>query len=136
MPRSAEIALLLLVSLGAGVLACGDARGRCVRMISTLIAGQWVGHFALSTTLDHHGGPLQLPGLPMTFAHIVAAFVCAALIFVAERLYLVASSVIRSILGRPSSPVRRTSRWIAAAAVARGARLRGVRCPRAPPLFV
>ncbi|MFC9662602.1 hypothetical protein ACFVJ5_20395 [Nocardia sp. NPDC127606] len=142
-PRSSEIALLLLVSLTAGMFAHGAGpRGHSSRFTNAatmrtgaaLIGGQWAGHFALSATLDHHG-LLHLPSLPMIAAHLVAAGACAALILVAERLYLVASSVLRAVLGRPSAVVHRTVRWFAAPTVARGARPKGARCPRAPPLF-
>ncbi|MFE1594546.1 hypothetical protein [Nocardia sp. NPDC058705] len=176
-PRSAEIALLLLVSLTAGIFAdgrssncagrqrysplfrraaardtdsaetvwsragrCGDVRwsgpsASIVRTASALLGGQWAGHFALSATLDHHGSPLHLPSVTMTAAHCIAAFVCAALILGAERLYLVVSSVIRAVLSNPSARVRRGARWVATVAVVRGARPKGARCPRAPPLF-
>ncbi|MFF5031182.1 hypothetical protein [Nocardia salmonicida] len=145
-PKSAEIALLLLVSLTAGMFAAGAAAERAglrthsyrrpatLRTAAALLGGQWAGHFALSATLDHHG-LLHLPSLPMIAAHLVAAGACAALILVAERLYLVASSVIRAVLSGPAALAHRTVRWFAAVAVARGARPRGVRCPRAPPLF-
>ncbi|MFD6392682.1 hypothetical protein [Nocardia sp. NPDC060259] len=199
-PRSAEIALLLVVSLAAGAFATGHSteraaarpgfrsgrqvvpgaeyarrgysdrtvaqpgsllrqipaptdpqRGRvtravrtfaavpAVRAASALIGGQWAGHFALTGTLDHHGRAfdlLHLPSAPMITAHFVAAFVCAALILVAERLYLVASSVIRAVLTAPSLPIQqRAVRWSAAVSTARGDRPEGVRRPRAPPLF-
>ncbi|MGY0502492.1 hypothetical protein ACWZHB_28720 [Nocardia sp. FBN12] len=155
-PRSAEIALLLLVSLAAGVIGGsakpaagrrlpGDprdgalARGSApsaARTASALLAGQWAGHFALSTSLDHHGGLLHLPSWPMIAAHLGAAFACAALISVAERLYLVASSVLRAVLGSPTPVIApRAVRWSATATFARTARPKGARCPRAPPLF-
>ncbi|MEU4648468.1 hypothetical protein [Nocardia fluminea] len=145
-PRSAEIALLLLVSLAAGMFAHGALpRGpshrfanahlpAAMRAAVALIGGQWAGHFALSATLDHHG-LLHVPGWPMIAAHLVAACVCAALVLVAERLYLVASSVVRAVLGRPSAVVHRAVRWFTTLAVARGARPKGARCPRAPPVF-
>lgn len=148
-PRSAEIALLLLVSLAAGMFAYGSTTKHAgdsasairtgsfptLRTASALLAGQWAGHFALSATLDHHGGLLHLPSAPMIAAHLVAASACAALILVAERLYLVASSVVRAVLSSPAAAVHRTVRWFATVAVARGARPRSARCPRAPPLF-
>ncbi|WP_446223757.1 hypothetical protein ACTWPB_00305 [Nocardia sp. IBHARD005] len=145
-PRSAEIALLLLVSLTAGMFAHGTwprrhsyrfakaRRPAAMRTTAALIGGQWAGHFALSATLDHHG-LLHPPSLPMIAAHLVAAGACAALILVAERLYLVASSVVRAVLGRPCAVVHRAVRWVAPLAVWRGARPKGARCPRAPPLL-
>ncbi|MFC9476548.1 hypothetical protein ACFTS5_30530 [Nocardia sp. NPDC056952] len=142
-PRSSEIALLLLVSLAAGMFAHGTgprghssrfAQAATMRTATALIGGQWAGHFALSATLDHHG-LLHLPSLSMIAAHLVAACACAALILVAERLYLVASSVIRAVLGSPFAVVHPAVRWFGPLAVARGARPRGARCPRAPPLF-
>ncbi|MFE3542107.1 hypothetical protein ACFXK0_03935 [Nocardia sp. NPDC059177] len=150
-PRSAEISLLLLVSLAAGAFARGGPSRTghaapqsrsgtgtpAVRAALALLGGQWAGHFALSATLDHHGDLLHLPSTPMIAAHLVAAFVCAALILTAERLYLVASSTLRAVLGTPASPVGpRTTRWLATVAAPRGARPRSARCPRAPPLFV
>ncbi|MFD3594009.1 hypothetical protein ACFWU5_14880 [Nocardia sp. NPDC058640] len=157
-PRSAEVALLLLVSAMAGVFATKSGAaahdsvpkiGRrwrelvpamsgypVVRTAGALIAGQWAGHFALSATLDHHGGWFHLPSVPMIAAHLVAAFACAALILVAERLYLVASSVVRAVLGAPSPVIgARVARWIATVRVVRVARAKGARCPRAPPSF-
>ncbi|MFD3747027.1 hypothetical protein [Nocardia sp. NPDC058633] len=148
-PRSADIALLLLVSLMAGMFAQGDPGKRAgltafanpdrpavVRTAAALIGGQWAGHFALSATLGHHGGLLHLPSAAMIAAHLLAAFACAALILLAERLYLVASSVVRAVIGAPAPAVgARAVRWLATVAVARGARPRGARCPRAPPLF-
>ncbi|MFD4429511.1 hypothetical protein [Nocardia sp. NPDC058497] len=139
-PRSAEIALLLLVSLAAGAFAGGHSTKRAsVRTASALIGGQWAGHFALTGTLDHHGNAfdvLHLPSTPMITAHFFAAFACAALILVAERLYLVASSMVRATLTAPSLAIpQRAVRWSATVATARGGRPKGVRCPRAPPLF-
>jgi hypothetical protein len=145
-PRSAEIALLLLVSLTAGMFAHGTGprghssrfgnvrRPAAVRTAAALIGGQWAGHFALSATLDHHG-LLHLPRWPMIAAHLLAAGACAVLILAAERLYLVASSVIRAVLDSPRAVVHRTVPWFAPLAVARGARPKGARCPRAPPVF-
>ncbi|MFD6398743.1 hypothetical protein [Nocardia sp. NPDC060249] len=154
-PRSTEIALLLVVSLVAGVFAGGgswvgaekpvtsrvSARAKgagssaTMRMATVLLAGQWAGHVALAASVDHHRGLPHLPSTPMIVAHCVAAFACAALILVAERLYLVASSVVRAVLRGPAVLVRRAARWFATVAVARGARPRGARCPRAPPSF-
>ncbi|MGW6427297.1 hypothetical protein ACWF82_31890 [Nocardia sp. NPDC055053] len=172
-PRSAEIALLLVVSLAAGTFASGHSTERAAaqpgtslrqslvlagarheratrtartfatvpafRAASALLGGQWAGHFALTGTLDHHDGAadvLHLPSAPMITAHFVAAFACAALILVAERLYLVASSVVRAVLTAPSLAIpQRAIRWSATVAIARGDRPKGVRCPRAPPLF-
>ncbi|WP_067455555.1 hypothetical protein [Nocardia alba] len=139
-PRSAEIALLLMVSLAAGMFAHGAGpratprRPQTLRTALALIGGQWAGHFALSATLDHHG-LLHLPGPAMIAAHLVAACACAALILVAERLYLVASRVVRAVLGKPRAVVHRAARWFVTVAVVRGARPRGARCPRAPPVF-
>lgn len=145
-PRSAEIALLLLVSLAAGMFAhnalpsgpsqrFANARlAAAMRTAVALIGGQWAGHFALSATLDHHG-LLHVPSWPMVLAHLVAACACTALVLVAERLYLVASSVVRAVLGHPSAVVHRAVQWFTTLAVARGARPKGARCPRAPPVF-
>ncbi|MFC4376573.1 hypothetical protein ACFO5K_20980 [Nocardia halotolerans] len=144
-PRSSEVALLLLVSLAAGAFAQGGAPGAvrqsrrgepAVRAGAALVGGQWAGHFALSATLDHHAELLHLPSTPMVLAHLFAAFACAALILVAERLYLVASSVVRSVITTPSPVVAtRPARWLSTVAVVRTARPKGARCPRAPPLF-
>lgn len=145
-PRSAEITLLLLVSVGAGIFATRGAAGAAracavapaVRTTTALVGGQWAGHYALTGTLEHHGGVvdvLHVPSTSMAVAHVLAAIVCAALILVAERLYLVASSVVRAVLGAPSATVvRLAADWFSPAA-ARGTRPKGARCPRAPPLF-
>ncbi len=153
-PRSAEIGLLLVVSLAAGMFAGGarsTAAGRlapqpdsavrrtlrapAARTGAALVGGQWVGHFALSATLDHHGDLVHLPGAPMIAAHLLAAFACAALILAAERLYLVASSTLRAVLAAPVSPVGpRLAHWFDTPVAPRGARPKGARSPRAPPL--
>lgn len=71
----------------------------------------------------------------MVLAHLLAAFICAALILVAERLYLVASGVIRAVLTVPRLDVtHRAARWTETVDIALGTHLEGVRCPRAPPL--
>ncbi len=138
-PRSADIALLLLVSLGAGIVA-GGSRVRSggaplLRAGAVLLGGQWAGHFALSASLAHHDELFHLPSAPMVAAHTVAAFACAALILVAERLYLVASSVVRAVLTAPSTAiVQRAPRWRGLAFAGPGRPARGTRCPRAPPL--
>ncbi|MFD5175781.1 hypothetical protein ACFWM1_08200 [Nocardia sp. NPDC058379] len=137
-PRSSDLALLLLVSLGAGVIASGP-RGRSaapmVRACAALLGGQWAGHFALSASLDHHDELFHLPGAPMVAAHTVAAFACAALILVAERLYLAASSVIAVVLGPPPTAVAvRVRRWADLVLAGPTGHPRGARCPRAPPL--
>ncbi len=81
-----------------------------------VLAGQWAGHYALSWSPGHHEGVdgiAHLPGLPMIAAHVLAAFVCAALILVAERLYLAASGVVRALLRQPGVPVAaRVARWV------------------------
>ncbi|MEU3014206.1 hypothetical protein [Nocardia asteroides] len=139
-PRSAEVALLLLVSLVAGLFAGGSTRAlpTPARPAAALLAGQWAGHFALTGTLDHHGGGLavlHLPSAPMVTAHLLAAFACAALILGAERLYLIASGTLRALLRRGSAQVRGTVRARTEVAGAGGRRPKGVRRPRAPPLF-
>lgn len=137
-PRSADIALLLLVSLGAGIIAGGLRVGSAAPMARAglvLLGGQWAGHFALSASLDHHDELFHLPSASMVAAHTIAAFACAALILVAERLYLVASSVVAAVLGAPSSAVVvRTRRWADLVLAGPGTRPKGARCPRAPPL--
>ncbi|MEV0682390.1 hypothetical protein AB0I35_00855 [Nocardia sp. NPDC050378] len=145
-PRSAEIALLLLVSLATGAFAGGRALptfarradAGWVRAAGALIGGQWAGHYALTGTLDHHGGVLDvlhLPSAPMVVAHLLAAVVCAALILVAERLYLVASGVIRAVLTVARIDItHRAARWTENVDIVLGTRREGVRCPRAPPL--
>ncbi|MFC4124010.1 hypothetical protein [Nocardia rhizosphaerae] len=157
-PGSAEFALLLLVALAAGAFAVGpgDAAvphrtslGVCARTTETvagpatrpllaLIGGQWAGHFALAGSLDHHGGLdaiLHLPDIPMIAAHLLAAFACAALILVAERLYLLASGAIRALLGAPRAMAiggaRRRPPVLAAAVGSNPFLAHG---PRAPPL--
>ncbi|WP_280304979.1 hypothetical protein [Nocardia neocaledoniensis] len=161
-PRSADIALLLLVSLAAGMFAAGTAaqpprssrlplggpraaRVGHSRMPATarsalaLLGGQWAGHYALSWSPGHHesaDGFAHLPGAPMIAAHVLAAFACAALILVAERLYLAASSVVRALLRRPAALLApRDTRWADARATVVVIRPKGARSPRAPPLF-
>lgn len=108
------------------------------RIGSTLVGGQWAGHYALTGTLDHHSGlagVLHLPSGSMTAAHLLAAILCAALLLVAERLYLVASSVVRALLSTPSLDIARQVAAWSTGVTARDARPKGARCPRAPPLF-
>lgn len=197
MPRSADIALLLLVSLAAGMFASGattqpprsyrlplggqrvahlpatvldglraarsgnppapatarpallgDLRAAhtgipplpaTARSALALLGGQWAGHYALSWSPGHHesvDGFAHLPGAPMIAAHVLAAFACAALILVAERLYLAASSVVRALLRRPAALLApRDTRWADVRATVPVIRPKGARSPRAPPLF-
>ncbi|KAF0849588.1 hypothetical protein FNL39_1011030 [Nocardia caishijiensis] len=115
-------------------------RADTVRAATALLGGQWAGHYALTGTLDHHGGVLDVPHLPngpMVVAHLLAAIACAALILAAERLYLVASGVIRSVLTAPAPATRRpATRWPTTFGQALGTRRDPARSPRAPPLFV
>lgn len=200
-PRSADIALLLLVSLAAGMFAAGTAAQpprssrlplggqraahppatalpsvlggqraartgnrpapamarpallggpraarvgnsrmpAAARSALALLGGQWAGHYALSWSPGHHesvDGFAHLPGAPMIAAHVLAAFACAALILVAERLYLTASSVVRALLRRPAALLApRDTRWADARATVLVIRPKGARSPRAPPLF-
>ncbi|UGT52686.1 hypothetical protein [Nocardia asteroides] len=164
-PGSADLTLLLAVSLAAGTIAGGfsrraepsvNARGRLdpsgvpARIIGAissplprpaiaLLSGQWASHYALSWSPGHHDGVdgfAHLPGAPMIAAHVLAAFACAALILVAERLYLAASGVVRALLRRPCPLVAsRVSRWAGARLTVPVRRPKGARSPRAPPLF-
>ncbi|MFI6368619.1 hypothetical protein ACIBG0_38555 [Nocardia sp. NPDC050630] len=119
-PDSTESALLLLVSALSG-WAAGRLRQRSDRrwaVLGALALGQLAGHAVLSGLIDHthtHTGAPQLePYLPsgwMLSAHLIATLGCVALILLAERLYAMASSVIRAVFANGSplvlaSPVR------------------------------
>ncbi|MGY4097981.1 hypothetical protein ACW2Q0_00210 [Nocardia sp. R16R-3T] len=146
LPESAEAALLLVVSAltgwAAGWLRPGGI-GRWV-LLGPLALGQLAGHAVLSGLIDHThthtaaGAPELDPYLPtgwMLSAHLIATLGCAALILLAERLYAMASSVIRAVsatvpplaLTRPvrwSDPILRPSRFHPNGAIG----------PRAPPV--
>ncbi|WP_433600440.1 hypothetical protein ACQPXH_00790 [Nocardia sp. CA-135953] len=143
-PDSAESALLLLVSAltgwAAGRLHPGTIGHWAV--LGPLALGQFVGHAVLSGLIDHshsHTAVPQLdPYLPtgwMLSAHLIATLSCAALILLAERLYALASSVIRAVSpARSPLAVSRPLRW--SDPILRHYRFHpnGAIGPRAPPV--
>jgi hypothetical protein len=114
-PTSTDAALVLLVAAVAGYAATtlSLARGP-MGVLGFLAAGQLAGHWALSGLLGHshnsgagalaHLSAAALPTDGMPAAHLIATLGCAALILLAERLYAVASSVIRAVLAEPGRP--------------------------------
>lgn len=144
-PDSAESALLLLVSALTGWVA-GRLRfgiGRCA-VLGPLVLGQLAGHAVLSGLVDHThahtavGAPRLDPYLPtgsMLAAHCIATLGCVALILLAERLYAMASSVIRAIstTGSPLA-VTRPVRWPDPIRRQYGFPPNGAIGPRAPPV--
>ncbi|WP_188829376.1 hypothetical protein [Nocardia camponoti] len=150
---SAQVALLLLVCVAVGVSAGADggifvqvrgdkARNRgfgferarkChanVRIFGALLGGQFAGHVALSVG-DHH--PTHLPTATMFAAHVLAAFACAALLFSAERLYLLASSVVRAVVGPPPVFAAHAPRWVERESLVPTQLFLRSRAPRGPP---
>ncbi|MFI6777099.1 hypothetical protein [Nocardia sp. NPDC050412] len=143
-PDSAESALLLLVSALTGWAAGRLWQGTDGRwaVLGPLALGQLAGHAVLSGLIDHthtHAAAPQvdryLPTGWMLLAHSSATLGCVALILLAERLYGMASSVIRAVsatgsplvLTRPvrwSDPVPRPYRFHPNGAIG----------PRAPPV--
>ncbi|WP_327094744.1 hypothetical protein OIE68_32280 [Nocardia vinacea] len=143
-PDSAESALLLLVSALTGWAAGRLHRGAIAHwaVLGPLALGQLAGHAVLSGLIDHphsHTAVPQFdPYLPtgwMLLAHLVATFGCVALILLAERLYALASSVIRAVstAGSPLA-VTRPVRW--SDSILRHYRFHpnGAIGPRAPPV--
>ncbi|WP_433197232.1 hypothetical protein ACQP1G_00425 [Nocardia sp. CA-107356] len=94
-------------------------------LLGPLAFGQLAGHAVLSGLIDHSHGPrptgAPLGGLHpsyvptswMLVAHLIATLGCVALILLAERLYTVASSVIRAVAPRSSASTEITGplRW-------------------------
>jgi hypothetical protein len=145
-PTSTEAALVLLVAAVAGYAAAtlSLARGPA-GLLGFLAAGQLAGHCALSGLLGHghnsgagalaHLSAAALPADGMLAAHFIATLGGAALILLAERLYAMASSVIRAVLAEPgrrriTGPARWSDRGL------RGCRFHpnGAIGPRAPPV--
>jgi len=119
-------------------------------LLGPLAIGQLAGHGALSGLIDHSHSPgstaigASLVGLPpsyvptswMLVAHLVATLGCVALILLAERLYAVASSVIRAVAPRSSSPTEITGpiRWSNPGLGNYSFAPNGAIGPRAPPV--
>lgn len=149
-PSSAGAALLLLAAAVTGFVSGpvlgGDGYGRVRPLLLSLTGGQIAGHWALSGLTGHHtaGAAIRTDptaGQPaaaaMFAAHLLAVVICALAISGAERLYRVASAVLRALL-TPPQPLPGASRTYATAT---GARLRHgapkrTRGPRAPPVRV
>lgn len=147
-PSSAGTALLLLAAAVTGFVSGpvlgGNGHGRVRPLLLSLAGGQLAGHWALSGLTGHHtaGAPAltdPAAGWPaavaMFAAHLLAVVICALAISGAERLYRVASAVLRALL-TPPEPLPEAARAYAAAAGARprhGAPKR-TRGPRAPPV--
>ncbi|WP_433757943.1 hypothetical protein [Nocardia sp. CA-135398] len=142
-PDSAESALLLVVSASMGWVAgqLWHTDGRWA-VLGPLALGQLAGHAVLSGLIDHshtHAAAPRLdPYLPtgwMLSAHLIATLGCVALILLAERLYALASSVIRAV-STAGSPLALTSppRW--SNPILRHYRFHpnGAIGPRAPPV--
>ncbi|MEV5837965.1 hypothetical protein [Nocardia sp. NPDC052112] len=145
-PDSAESALLLLVSASAGWTA-GRLRPGAIGgwgLLGPLALGQLAGHAVLSGLIDHThrhtavGAPRLDPYLPsgwMLSAHLIATLGCVALILLAERLFAMASSVIRavSVTGSPLA-VTRPPRWSDPTLRPYRFHPNGAIGPRAPPV--
>jgi hypothetical protein len=128
--------------------AAGSGRAA---VLGSLAIGQLAGHAVLSGLIDHshtHAPGPTVVGVPqfdlppsylptgwMLVAHLVAALGCAALILLAERLYAVASSVIRAV-STAGSPARITgrSRWSNPIPRLYSFHPNGAIGPRAPPV--
>jgi hypothetical protein len=125
LPGSASLTLLLITAAGIGALvtllpARSGTPSRAA-LPAALAAGQLAAHLALSIpagpdsmAMGHESGGaagtfLSTVGLhsgPMAATHALATVLCAILIAVAERLYLVVSQAIRIIIG-PARPLPR-----------------------------
>lgn len=147
-PSSAGAALLLLTAAVTGFVSGsvrgGAAAGRIRPLLLSLAGGQLAGHWALTGLTGHHTGGAaaetatgQPAALVMFAAHLLAIGVCALAITGAERLYRVASAVLRALTGPPGSPPG-ASRVLAAATgtMPRGGAPKGACGPRAPPVRV
>ncbi|MEV0249840.1 hypothetical protein AB0H76_24785 [Nocardia sp. NPDC050712] len=136
-PGSAEAALVLLVAAPAACLAATlpAARSR-LGVLLMLAGGQFAGHAALSVLDGHdHAQRAQLPAGWMLLAHGVATLLGGAVILLAQRLYLVVSGAIRSVLARPPRwyPPAAATGWAAPGLAPYRFHPNGARGPRAPP---
>ncbi|QBJ96644.1 hypothetical protein ERC79_12195 [Rhodococcus sp. ABRD24] len=112
-PDSAALTLLLAACAAVGAATGGlpGSANNCRTLLGALAAGQAAGHLALTATNDPHVHA-GLPAAAMLAAHAAATVVCAALVLVAERLYLPITRVLRTVLRSPvlgveSTPVPR-----------------------------
>ncbi|WP_327143007.1 hypothetical protein [Nocardia sp. NBC_01327] len=138
-PGSTGLALLLLAAGTIGALAA--ALRSPVTLPALLVLGQPLCHVALGglTQHGHAAGAMDFLGTgAMATAHAVAALVFAVLILVAERLYLLVSQTVRTVLTRPAGlPVQSPAgRWAPVAATARRLLALGANGSRAPPVAV
>ncbi|MEU0502093.1 hypothetical protein [Nocardia sp. NPDC005998] len=152
-PDSAEAALLLVVSALTGWAAAYGARslrrdsGAAAApgaVLGPLVLGQLAGHAVLSGLIDHShthdpsSTDLARSYLPtgwMLVAHLIATLGCVALILLAERLYALASSVIRAVSTAGSPPeITGPIRWPNPGLGHYSFPPKGAIGPRAPPV--
>ncbi|MEV0708853.1 hypothetical protein [Nocardia aurea] len=99
-PESATLVLLVAASAVIGALVAGLAplRDTSHGLVAALIGGQLLGHLTmgLDSARTHHGDLAPTPR--MIAAHIVAAFVAAALIRGAEAAYRIGTTVLARVL--------------------------------------
>ncbi|WP_433729452.1 hypothetical protein ACQP0C_00380 [Nocardia sp. CA-129566] len=153
-PDSAESALLLVVSALTGWAAAygaGSWRGsrapsapNAVAVLGPLAIGQLAGHAVLTGLIDHsHTHDPSSTDLPRSYlptgwmlvAHLIATLGCVALILLAERLYALASSVIRAVSTAGSPPeITDPIRWPDPGLGQYSFPPKGAIGPRAPPV--
>ncbi|MEV6274721.1 hypothetical protein [Nocardia sp. NPDC051832] len=138
-PGSAEGALVLLAAAltGSAAAATRSGQSRC-GILALLAAGQFASHSLLSTFNAHDHEPVraQLPGGWMLAAHAIASLLCAALVLLARRLYLVASGAVRAALTRPHEPrpPAAATGWTTPGPASYRFHPNGAIGPRAPPV--
>lgn len=84
LPHSSSLTLLAAACIAVGVLFTRCSRGGGFAVAAALVAGQFVGHLALTVQMPDHA---VVPGAAMLVAHGVATIVCAAAVSAAVRLY-------------------------------------------------
>ncbi len=126
--ESGPLTLLVLASatIGALVTGVGVLRTTWLGLVTALVCGQLLGHFAMmwgspgSSHMHHHQASMWSPA--MLAAHITAAVVAAVMILGAEAAYRIGTTVLSWALpalialpvrsGPPALPIRHRDRVV------------------------
>lgn len=140
-PSSTALTTLIAVCATVGALA-GSMRARGpYAVIGMLGLGQIGGHYASMEMIGagtHHMSSSTVPGWAMIGAHAAATLLCAALIVLANRLYVVASRVVRTVLRADFRPTTGRAALVSAGHDTRphfGTPQRDAFSRRGPPAF-
>lgn len=139
LPSGGSLALFLVACATVGAASSsihvGGRARHLLYLCAALAAGQTFGHLALTVAAQTHIHCLPTVSPQMMLAHGAAAAVCALLIGVVERLYVVCASVLcwlRIVAVSTDSPTAVAVRWPTKTLVAQCIVL-STRGPRAPP---